>query len=238
LLAKPSMPASALAQEVQDAELPAQERQVLNHHAGLHRWSGKEEAYLEALAHFERQHGDAAQALAAHATLGEYRALRMQAHKVRGVAANLGMELLADALATAEGLVDGDSGKLYAGADAALQHALERCAALQDAALGALRALQPAAQARTQAPVQERGPDLDHALRAGRVLREALAHGGLDDAALAGLGAELAGHPLAARLAQVHAALADFDFDLAQQQLEAMLAVLAESVPLAQETIA
>jgi PAS domain S-box-containing protein len=227
-----------LAQEVQDAELPAQERQVLNHHAGLHRWSGKEEAYLEALAHFERQHGDAAQALAAHATLGEYRALRMQAHKVRGVAANLGMELLADALATAEGLVDGDSGKLYAGADAALQHALERCAALQDAALGALRALQPAAQARTQAPVQERGPDLDHALRAGRVLREALAHGGLDDAALAGLGAELAGHPLAARLAQVHAALADFDFDLAQQQLEAMLAVLAESVPLAQETIA
>jgi len=226
-----------LAQEQYDAELPAQERQLLNHHAGLHRWSGKQDAYLQALAHFERQHGGAAQALAVHAAAGEYRALRMLAHKVRGVAANLGLEQLADALGAAEGLVDGDSGKLYPGADAALQQGLARCASLQDASLDALRVLQPAA--RTEAHAQaarpaDGGADLAHALRAGQVLGEALEHGALDDAALAGLTQALAGHPLAARLAQVHAALADFDFDLAQQQLNAVLATMTS---MGQETM-
>ena len=58
------------------------------------------------------------------------------------------------------------------------------------------------------------------------MLREALARGALDDAALAGLSAALAGHAAAARVTQVQAALADFDFDLAQQQLDAVLAAL------------
>jgi hypothetical protein len=40
------------------------------------------------------------------------------------------------------------------------------------------------------------------------------------------------GHPLAARVAQVHSALSDFDFDLAVQQLDAVLEALDD---LAQE---
>jgi hypothetical protein len=77
-------------------------------------------------------------------------------------------------------------------------------------------------------PSSAGGFDLPRALRAGKLLREALARGALDDAALAGLAAALSGHPAAARVTQVQAALADFDFDLAQQQLDAALAALGE----------
>jgi hypothetical protein len=77
------------------------------------------------------------------------------------------------------------------------------------------------------------GFDLERARRAGKVLRDALRRGGLDDAASAGLAAALSGHPLASRAAQVHAAIADFDFDLALQQLDAVLGAIDD---MAQET--
>jgi PAS domain S-box-containing protein len=222
-----------LASAQPDADLqPAQERQALNRQAGLRRWSGKEDAYLEALAHFETQHAGAAQALAAQASQADYRALRMLSHKVRGVAANLGLELLGDALGKLEAMVDGDSGKLYPGAEDKLQDLLAQMCALLDGALEAIRAAQPAPAAKA---VHAARPvaDLDRARRAGKVLRDALRRGGLDDAASAGLAAALTGHPLATRAAQVHAALADFDFDLALQQLDGVLGALDD---LAQET--
>jgi p-aminobenzoyl-glutamate transporter AbgT len=50
----------------------------------------------------------------------------------------------------------------------------------------------------------------------------------LDDAALAGLAAATSGHPLAGRVAQVHEAISDFEFDLALQQLDAVLAAIDE----------
>jgi CheY-like chemotaxis protein/anti-sigma regulatory factor (Ser/Thr protein kinase) len=217
-----------------DPELqPAQERQALNRQAGLRRWSGKEDAYLEALAHFETQHAGVAQALAAQAAQAGYRAMRMLAHKVRGVAANLGLELLADALGKLEALVDGDSGKLYPGTEEALQGLLADMCPLLDGALEAIRAAQPAPAAKT-AHAARPVADLERARRAGKVLRDALRRGGLDDAASAGLAAALTGHPLASRAAQVHAAIADFDFDLALQQLDGVLGALDD---LAQETI-
>jgi HPt (histidine-containing phosphotransfer) domain-containing protein len=209
-------------------DLPAQERHTLNRHAGVRRWSGKEDAWLEALAHFAAQHDGLATALAAQATAADYRALRMHAHKVRGIAANLGLELLADALAKLEGLVDGDSGKLYPGAESTLEASLDDLCSLLDAALDAIRAAlpQPAAAAKPQAT--RPAADLDRARRAGNVLRDALKRGGLDDAALAGLAAATSGHPLAARVAQVHAAISDFEFDLALQQLDTVLAAIDE----------
>jgi PAS domain S-box-containing protein len=225
------------------AELPAQERVLLNRHAGVRRWSGREDAWLEALAHFAGQHADVAGALAAQAATADYRALRMLAHKVRGVAANLGLELLADALGTLEGLVDGDSGKLFPGAEATLR---EQLAALRDLLDGALHtasdligAAQPvsvnapadAAQAGS-APARP-AFDLERATRAGNVLRDALRRGGLDDAALAGLTAATSGHALGTRVARVNGAIADFDFDLALQQLDAVLGAIDD---LAQET--
>jgi hypothetical protein len=80
--------------------------------------------------------------------------------------------------------------------------------------------------------------DLAQARRAAATLHAALARGALDDAALASLAAALGGHPVAARVTQVQAALADFDFDLAQAQLEAALAALGapDDLPI-QETM-
>jgi CheY-like chemotaxis protein len=208
-----------------DPELPAQERMALNRQAGLRRWSSKEDAYLEALVHFETQHAGVAQALAAQASQADYRGMRMLAHKVRGVAANLGLELLADNLGKLEALVDGDSGKLYPGAEETLRDLLAQLCVLLDGALEAIRAAQPAPAAK---PAQAARPgfDLERARRAGKVLRDALRRGGLDDAALAGLAAALSGHPLATRAAQVHGAIADFDFELALQQLDAVLGAI------------
>jgi len=216
-------------------DLPAREREVLNRHAGLRRWSGKQTAYDEALAHFDSQHAGLAQALSAQAAAADYCTLRMLAHKVRGVAGNLGLELLADTLGNLEGMVDGDSGKVFPGAESRLQDTLRELCTQLDRALEAIRAALPApAQAQAPAkPAQGVRPtvDLERARRAGTSLREALRRGGLEDTSLAGLAAALTGHPLAARVAQVHAALSDFDFELALQQLDAVLEVLDESVP-------
>jgi PAS domain S-box-containing protein len=216
----------------QDEDLPAQERLTLNRQAGLRRWSSKEDAYLEALAHFDAQHAGLARLLSAQASSADYRALRMLSHKVRGVAANLGLELLADHLGRLEGMVDGDSGMLYPGFDDKLHDALAHLCVLLDAALEAARAAQPLPAAKA---VQAERPavDLGRARRAGGVLREALRRGSLDDAASAGLAAALSGHPLAARAAQVQAAIADFEFDLALQQLDAVLGAIDD---MAQET--
>jgi PAS domain S-box-containing protein len=209
-------------------ELPALERQVLNHHAGLHRWSGKGDAYMDALARFQDQYHDVAQMLSAQAAAADYRALRLLAHKVRGVAANKGLERLADALNVVEGQVDGDSGRLYPGARPALQDALAVLHTQFDAAMDAVRAALPAPSQAKPAQATRPVADLARARRDGTALRDALRCGGLEDNALAGLAAALTGHVLAGRVAQVHAALSDFDFELALQQLDAVLEALDE----------
>ena len=205
--------------------VPQLERQVLNRTGGVHRWGGKEDAYREALEHFHNQHALLPQFLRGFLDGADYPSLRMLAHKARGVAANIGLERLADALAEIEHLAEGEHGQQLAGV-ALLPDALANAEAAHAAAILMIRAERPAAG---QAPSAAQGTaDPARALRAGRLLREALVRGALDDAALAGLAAALAGHPLAARVTQVQAALADFDFDLAQQQLEAALSELGE----------
>ena len=214
-------------------------RQLLNRHAGLQRWSGKEDAYLAALAQFRSEHAGLAGALAAQATSRNYRALRMLAHRVRGVAANLGLELLADDLATAEAFVDAESGKLAPDAEMPLLDTLGRLCGVLDKSMRAIRDL-PAATAHTTGamPAPAALPDApasiapapavdpERALAAGKRLRAALAHGALDDADFDALAAALAGHPLAERAARVQNALSDFDFDLAARQLDAVLTAI------------
>jgi len=203
---------------------PAIERQAWNRHGGVHRWGGKEDAYLEALAHFHTQHALLPQFLRGFADAADHPSLRMLAHKARGIAANLGLELLADALAELEQLAEGDKGQQLATVSL-LPQALARVSEAHEAVLALIKARRPAAA--PMAPgAAGAAVDLERARRAGAVLREALSRGALDDAALAGLAAALAGHAAAARVPQVQAALADFDFDLAQQQLDAVLAAL------------
>jgi CheY-like chemotaxis protein len=213
---------------------PLLDRQVLNRPGGLRRWGGNEDGYREALEHFHSQHALLPQFLRGFAEASDYPSLRMLAHKARGVAANVALELLADALAELEALAEGDKGSGLASL-ALLPEALAKVDAAHEAALLMIRA-----ERRPQAPTPASlapAYDLARARRAGRVLAEALGRGAFDDAALAGLAAALAGHPVAVRVTQVQAALADFDFDLAQQQLDAVLAALGQDDPTPQETM-
>jgi len=211
----------------QNPDAPAVGRLAWNRVGGVHRWGGKEDAYLEALAHFHTQHALLPHFLRGFADAADYPSLRMLAHKARGVAANLGLELLSDALAELETLADGNKGQQLASVNL-LPQALD---AVDAAHAAAVQLIKPhgAARAKT-ADAGGDNLDLSRARRAGGLLHDALARGALDDAALAGLAAALAGHPVAARVTQVQAALADFDFDLAQQQLDAVLVAL-ESIP-------
>jgi CheY-like chemotaxis protein len=202
--------------------VPAAAREVLNRRAGLHRWADKADVYAEALDHFGRQYADLATTLKMHAAGGSHQELRMLAHKVRGVAANVGLEQLSDALSKLEqatNTVPTDEREAAQALDSAT-------AALGDA-LAAIRAGSPQP---TVAP--EAAPyDLARARRAGGVLLQALRRGALDDAALSGLAAALAGHPVAPRVAQIQGAIGDFEFDSALEQLEAVMATLDEQAP-------
>jgi len=198
---------------------PHAPREVLNRRAGLHRWNNREDSYAEALDHFGRQYTDLGQALRLHAAGGEHQQLRMLAHKVRGAAANIGLELLADALATLEHATN-------AVPTDARQVANTVVVAVQalDAALAALAAI---AVTPVLAP-QGSQVDLARARRAGGVLLEALRRGALNDGAMASLAAALAAHPAAIRVTQVQSAIADFDFDLALEHLETVIGQLGD----------
>jgi PAS domain S-box-containing protein len=198
---------------------PAVARQRLNWRAGLHRWGDNEDAYRDALAHFASQQAELAQKLSEYAAAGQAGALRMLAHKVRGVAANIGLEQLAQALAWLERHASDDE---HVAVGEALQQAVAPVAQALGEALAAIHASQPEAHPAASGC----GADVKRARRAAKVLQAALKRGALDDAALAGLGAALAGHPAMHRVSQVQDALSDFDFDLALAQLDAMLAAL------------
>jgi hypothetical protein len=146
---------------------------------------------------------------------------------VRGAAANVGLEQLADAMAHLEQQAGGGGHACHP--DAPLLHAaLAQAASAVAAALAAATAGQEAAPA-DDSTVPDGALDPQRAQRAGNALLQALRRGALDDAALTSLATALAGHPAAARVAQVQDALADFDFKLAQQQLEAVLAALGDN---------
>ncbi len=194
-------------------------REVLNRRAGLHRWSNREDAYAEALEHFSRQYAQLDGTMRLHAAAGEHVQLRMLAHKVRGAAANVGLELLSDALATLEGATNAVPTDERQTANAVVVTALALEAAL--AAIGNVAtAPAPALPGATI--------DLPRARRAGGVLLEALQRGALNDGAMTSLAVALAAHPAAARVAQVQSAIADFDFDLALGHLEGVMAILGE----------
>ena len=202
------------------AAVPSGPREVLNRRAGLHRWSGREDAYAEALEHFGRQYAELGNAMLLHAAAGEHQDLRMLAHRVRGAAANLGFEVLSDALARLEQATD------------TVPTDERKTAAALVIATNALDAVLPLLQdtARPPVPASPAGTiDLARARRAGGVLLQALRRGALNDGAMASLAAALAGHPSAARVAQVQSAIVDFDFDLAVEHLDTVLAAIGDA---------
>jgi PAS domain S-box-containing protein len=191
-------------------------QRVLNRKAGLARWGDSEEAYGQALARFDRDYNAVARPLAALLKNAEFEQAQAQAHKVRGVAANLGLEQLASTLGQIERLCNSGGGK-----EGAVSEAISLLVAQLPAALLAIRS-DPAPVQPTRAPVVLRC-DTGQAQEAGAALLRALERGALDDAALAQLDDCLSGHAAAAELALIRVALADFDFPLAQRKLQTVL---------------
>jgi PAS domain S-box-containing protein len=308
---------------------PALGLHVLNQAAGLRRWDGSEQGYQAALAHFLTEHGDNAHQLAALHASGDHAAVRALAHRARGVAANLGLEQLAQALAEIEeqvgtslagggseaaladaapqpanaapmaaqnarsgdepetmpeaalvshsggesdampeATVDGGSGDkpetmLEAALDSrsggepaavpetmpepALAAALASAALHLAAALKAIRALLQRQQTATPAAAEHGGPaamppspamaalalDIAAARDDAQRLLQSLQRGALDDDALASLSRHVQGHVAPAALDQLHQAVANFDFPLAQAKLDA---VMADALPFSRES--
>ncbi|HEV7815405.1 MAG TPA: MHYT domain-containing protein [Janthinobacterium sp.] len=200
-------------------------QRVLNRKAGLERWADSEDAYRQALVRFDRDHSGMAQALALMLKNAEFTAAQERAHKVRGVAANLGLEQLAATLGQIERLCAAGGGK-----DGAMSEAVSLLVAQLPAALLAIRSNTAAeAAAPAVAPAAETEAavfDAALALAAGAALLQSLQRGALDDAALGGLAASLGGHAAAAELAHIQVALADFDFPLALDKLQTLLRAL------------
>ncbi|ELX10950.1 multi-sensor hybrid histidine kinase [Janthinobacterium sp. HH01] len=226
------------------ADAPARAR-VLNQKTGLQRWSGDEVKYHQALHRFATDYGDAATALARlFASDSETRLAEAQAccHKVRGVAANLGLEQLAATLAQAEKLCG--SPQREAGAPTLpteLAQVQRLLTAQLDAALSAIHAIETpravrkerelAAEAAAAAPAF----DAARAHAAAQALLPSLKRGALDDAALAALAGAMSGAGLSAalarQLAELHTALNDFDFPQAHATLLELADHLAKENP-------
>jgi HPt (histidine-containing phosphotransfer) domain-containing protein len=212
---------------------------VLNRAAGLRRWDSDEQAYQTAMARFLDDYARAAQRLQQLQAERGYAALQSMAHRARGVAANLGLEQLAQALGEAEDAAAPRSlapAANDAPAEAALQAALAGVALQQAAALKAIRAqrlvpLRP--QPTDNAALAEAAFDIAAAQTAAEALLQSLRRGALDDAALQRLSQGVSGHVPATALAQLHQAVADFDFLLAQTKLDA---VMADALALTQDS--
>jgi PAS domain S-box-containing protein len=207
-----------LAETIEPASPTQPPRQVLNRHAGLRRWAGHNDVYLQALAQFARQYATLAGQLSTLAQGRDWQGAQMLAHKARGVAANLGLESLAETLTQFE----------YACGDAAGQATLD---GRHDGVAAALNAAMTAIGANTEpepvvVPLRPAGFDAARAARSGAALLASLRRGALDDAALAELCAILASHRAGRLLAPVHAALADFDLELARQRVDAVMAMV------------
>ncbi|MTV37404.1 MHYT domain-containing protein [Duganella radicis] len=226
----------------------APRHRVLNHKAGLQRWGDSETAYHQALQRFVADYSTAAATLVQLLASGsEGRLDKAQAwcHKVRGVAANVGLEQLSATLAQLEKLCgspqrDGDAvGELSVPLQVELAQAQRTLATQLDAALSAIHALAPprGSASRLESGLESPPPpaafDPAAARQKSAALLPSLQRGALNDAALTALTNALTGAPpaLAQQLSAVQDALNDFDFPQAQAALEALLASLTTEYP-------
>ncbi|MGO4379313.1 MHYT domain-containing protein [Pseudoduganella sp. RAF19] len=194
--------------------------QVLNAVHGLQLWTGHEQAYLRALGVFAADNANAAGELTTAAASGRHAAGRMRAHQIRGAAANLGMEQLAQVLAKLEdALANEDRTALPALLDLASDCLADALAAARRAADGADNA-----ESTGSAPGVSAAPDSDLLRRLGVKLKRSLDNGSFDQQAMTELTEALRGNAAPSRLADLQRAIDDFDFAGAQGQLETLLA--------------
>jgi PAS domain S-box-containing protein len=215
------------------SEAPRQ--RVLNQKAGLSRWADDEAAYHQALHRFVADYSTAAATLVKLlADTSELHLAEAQAwcHKVRGVAANIGLEQMSATLAQIEKLC-GSPQRDESTLKTELAQSQRTLAAQLDAALSAIHALAPPRGTRLEAPPPAAAFDLAIARQKSAALLPSLQKGALNDAALTALQAALTGAPpaLAQQLGAVQDALNDFDFPQAHAALQALQASLSTETP-------
>jgi len=204
--------------------------QVLNAVRGLQQWAGHEQAYLRALHTFAADNAGAAAELTAAAASGRHAAGRQHAHRIRGAAANLGLEQLAEALSRLEQALRGEPGADLPGLLAlAVQRLAEALAAARQAGGSAPAAGAAVAAGPAQAGAAPDGgtavlPDTTLLRELGVKLMRSLDSGSFDQDAMSELTEALRGSAAPARLAELQRALDDFEFATAQARLQALLA--------------
>lgn len=200
------------------AHTPPNAPLVLDAEQGLARWAGEHAVYQQALQQFVDEHAQSASTYTRLHAQGDLAGLRALAHRVCGVAANLGfVQLTALLKALEQAAVSGESLTLFQ----TLQTLPE--------ALAACRHAVPQRQRMHTAPVPMDTPHQPWPeVRAQALaLTDALAHnirrGAVDDAMLNDLASTLDGHLPPKLVDRIRRALDDFDFEQANLHLTALL---------------
>jgi PAS domain S-box-containing protein len=189
---------------------------VLDSARGLTCWAGEQEAYHLGLRRFAAEQAGAAEALQRLSVARDHAGGRALAHRVKGLAANLGLQRLAAVLAQYERCITGgqldELGSLLTQASGELEDALRAIRSQIDS-------VAPVADAARAAPPL----DVDRIRNLGDGLMRSLGRGALDDKSLAELTAMLGTHVEANRLARLSDAIEDFDFESARAMVATML---------------
>lgn len=202
-----------------EAQESAREPVVFDHGRALARWVGRSDVFDRSLRRFARDHADLYDALAGCVARDDLAHARSLAHRIRGQAANLGLELLAALLLKIEDAISDHNDR------PSLVPLLDQLPTQLDAALRAIDAHLPTEAASTAAAA---GPlDASHVQALAQALMRTFRRGQVDEATLAALSEAIAGHVNPAGLAALRRAVDDFDFSTAVLELQALLAQLA-----------
>jgi PAS domain S-box-containing protein len=191
--------------------------QLLDAQQGLSRWGRQLEPYLRALRHFTVEYAKLPTLLSSYSAFGGTVEARSLAHRVKGTAANLGLEALAALLDEFERLVTGAAADAVPPLLARLRHLLYDTFAAIDIEL----AKSPVSSG-VGRPTQEFDPSKVQAL--SRKISADFQRGELDSAAFTQLLAALGGYVEEARLDELQRIVDEFDFALAAERLRELCA--------------
>jgi PAS domain S-box-containing protein len=187
---------------------------VFDQEAGLRRWAGDLRAYRRALERWRGDIGPLSGQFDALTQQHQWGELRNEAHRVRGLAANLGFVELSTLLAEVERDVVTEEYDAVRARLAPLRAALERVLAALESTLSAVHA------AAFVPPQRVAESSFEQAREAGIALMQALSRGSLDDQALNRF---VDSAPPMPEVPELIRALEDFEMDTARELLGRML---------------
>jgi HPt (histidine-containing phosphotransfer) domain-containing protein len=190
---------------------------LLNATQGLSRWGGQHEPYLRALRHFTAEYAKLPTLLSSHSAFGGAAEARALAHRVKGTAANLGLEALATLLDEFERQVVAEAAELVPPLLARMRHLLYDTFAAIDLEL---------AKSPTSSGVGRPLHEFD--LAQVRSLIDQISHGfgsgQFDGSAFTRLLAALGGYVEETRLDELQRIVDEFDFELAAERMRELAA--------------